>query len=145
MGNTDSSIISSSSSSGSGGPVRPTPDDYDQRRLTNLYNTPVESAQVFKRKLLTGGSLPLVYHEGIRITTNFGAEYLIHSTDSSGAQVVTEARHMSNHWNSVGEVLVPRGNQTVGDLMKTARQDGGYSLLTNNCWHTVSKIKNSHF
>ncbi|CAG8562359.1 8356_t:CDS:10 [Paraglomus brasilianum] len=128
MGNTDSRIISSSGSSGSGGPVRPTPDDYDKRRLTNLYNTPVESAQVFKRKLLTGGSLPFVYHEGIRITINSGAEYLIHSTDASGAQVVTEARHMSNNWDPVGEVLVPRGNQTVGDLMKTARRDGGYIL-----------------
>ena len=120
-------------------------DDYDKRRLTNLYNTPVESAQVFKRKLLTGGSLPFVYHEGTRITTKSGEQYLIHSTNASGAQVITEARHMSNDWESVGEVLVPKGNQTVGDLMKTARQDGGYNLLTNNCLNTVSKIKKSHF
>ncbi|CAG8531554.1 1412_t:CDS:2, partial [Acaulospora colombiana] len=98
MGNNPSNF----SSSGSGGPVIPTPDDYDKRRLTNLYNTPVESAQ-----------------------------YLIHSTDASGAQVITEARHMSNNWETVGEVLVPRGNQTVGDLMKTARQDGSSLLVLN--------------
>jgi hypothetical protein len=51
---------------------------------------------------------------------------------------------MSNNWESV-ENLVPRGNPTVGALMETAKKNGGYNLLRNNCWDTVDNVKNGHF
>ncbi|GBB98497.1 hypothetical protein RclHR1_03240022 [Rhizophagus clarus] len=139
MGNT------SSSSGGSEGPVYSTSNDYNWPKLNNLYNTPVTSAEIVERNLLgSGGSAPFIRHKGVHVTTADRGRYLIYSTDISNAQVITEARHMFNNWKPVKN-LVPRGNSTVGDLMKSAKKDGGYNRYKNNCWHTVDKVKNRHF
>jgi hypothetical protein len=106
----------------------------------------VTSAEVVKRNLLgSGGSTgSFIKHKGLCVTTADGKKYLIHSTNTSSAQVITEAKHMSRNWETV-ENLVPRGSPTVGALMETAKKNGGYNLYGNNCWNTVNNIKDRHF
>ena len=104
------------------------------------------SAEVVERNLLgSGGSAgSFIKHEGLRVSTADGGRYLIHSTNTSSAQVITEERHMSKNWRTVKN-LDSKGNPTVGALMETAKKDGGYDLLRNNCWDTVKNIENGHF
>ncbi|RHZ81496.1 hypothetical protein Glove_120g122 [Diversispora epigaea] len=136
----------SSSGYGTSVPVLPTPDDYDRSSLRELYNSHVYSAKIKRRGLLGSvGSLKL--HFGLYVTTTNGRSYLIHSTDAGGAQVITEARYMSSDWEDFNFIIVvsPKNNPTIGDLMASARKDGGYVLGKNNCMHTVGKIISDHF
>ncbi|CAG8465209.1 3972_t:CDS:10 [Diversispora eburnea] len=119
----------SSSSYGSSVPVLPTPDDYDWSGLRELYNSHVYSAKIKQINFL--GSLGPALDFGLYITTTNGRSYLIHSTNASGDQVITEARHMSSDWKDFNSVIInsPKNNPTIGDLMASARKDGKLKLL----------------
>ncbi|CAH1765206.1 12300_t:CDS:2 [Entrophospora sp. SA101] len=136
----------SSSNSRSERSVRSEYDCSSRQQLVELYRTNVKSADIVKRKIRNGGGSTSILHIGLRVTIDDGRKFLIHSTNASSAQVITDARHMNdNNWKTVEEGLTPKNDTTVGSFMKTARKDGGYNLIKNNCHHTVKKIKKNHF
>ncbi|CAJ0846790.1 12975_t:CDS:2 [Entrophospora sp. SA101] len=129
----------SSSNSRSERSVRSEYDCSSRQQLVELYRTNVKSADIVKRKIRNGGGSTSILHIGLRVTIDDGRKFLIHSTNASSAQVITDARHMNdNNWKTVEEGLTPKNDTTVGSFMKTARKDGG----DNNGGDSSSSINN---
>ncbi|XP_052096372.1 uncharacterized protein LOC127731658 [Mytilus californianus] len=104
--------------------------------LTGIYNEKVTNVERMKRPMnSSGGSakIPFVPHQGVRVTTDHGNQYLVHKGGGFGKTsqtVVVDAKHMSDQWKSKGSREVG-GNHNVGSYVET----GGpkYNVFTDNC------------
>ncbi|VDI83583.1 uncharacterized protein [Mytilus edulis] len=114
-----------------------------QSGLTGIYNEKVTNVERMARPMgSSGGSanVPFVNHQGVRVTTDQGNQYLIHKGDGYGISsqtVVTDAKHMSNQWQSMGSRDVG-GNQNVGSYVGTG--GANYKLLSDNCIHGAGRM-----
>ena len=85
---------------------------------------------------------PEVTHSGSLLTTTDGSQCLVHKGidfgDSSDA-VAVEGKHMSPHWEMVGESRDVGGRASVGDYIKAAGED--YNLFIGNCHHATSNMQ----
>ncbi|CAG2193004.1 unnamed protein product [Mytilus edulis] len=117
-----------------------------QSGLTGIYNEKVTNVERMARPMgSSGGSanVPFVNHQGVRVTTDQGNQYLIHKGDGYGISsqtVVTDAKHMSNQWQSMGSRDVG-GNQNVGSYVGTG--GANYKLLSDNCIHGAGRISSA--
>lgn len=111
-----------------------------QTALNSLYNSRVVEARRVERPL-TGWSFKAgpFKHEGVVVKTETGKEWLVHKGPDFGTKsqtVVTDARHMSDKWETTGRKSVSSGN--VGDYV---RQGGtNYNLLKDNCQHGAGRM-----
>ncbi|XP_064605827.1 uncharacterized protein LOC135470721 [Liolophura sinensis] len=107
--------------------------------LTNLYNSKVVTAEKMQRPLQGSLGLKGVPHQGVRVTTESGDQWLVHKTKGQGSSdtVVTDARHMSSAWNVVDKKDIS-GGRSVGDYVAA----GGtkYNVVTNNCLDATRRM-----
>lgn len=116
-----------------------------QSGLTGIYNEKVTNVERMSRPMgSSGGSanVPFVHHQGVRVTTDQGNQYLIHKGAGYGISsqtVVTDATHMSNQWQSMGSRDVG-GTQNVGSFVGTG--GANYNLVSDNCIHGAGRMFN---
>lgn len=132
---TDGWLFRSSSSSSGGGSSRRTHSFDIGRRseLTRLYNQPVRRVTHVERPL-DGLSTMVgpIRHSGVVVDTQDGRRFLVHKGKNYGRSsetVVTDARHMSSDWRTVGSR--PVSGSSVADFVRAGGKD--YSTLTDNC------------
>ena len=111
-----------------------------QSGLTSIYNEKVVHAERVSRPLgqLSAEVGPL-HHEGVRVTTDKGNQYLVHKGSDFGKSsqtVVVDAKHMSNKW-TVHETANAGGKSTVSDFVKEGGP--GYSWRKDNCQHGAKR------
>ncbi|XP_013412058.1 uncharacterized protein LOC106174870 [Lingula anatina] len=126
--------------------ARPPHDVKSQSGLTSIFNEKVVSAERMKRPMPSwgggSGSLVGIHHEGVKVTTDKGNQYLVHKGKNYGVSnqtVVTDARHMSDKWQSKGSVDVG-GRKTVNDFVQVGGT--GYNLAKDNCIQASKRMMN---
>lgn len=136
--------------------VAPPKKDLAGNELTKLYNSKIVSQQPMQRDLnipYPGGkelSKPLgkvgARHEGMKVTTESGGEFLVHKGPGHGT-VVTDVSNMGPGWSKFGDSKdLSNSNVKLGDMVKA----GGSKFNTahSNCQHAVKdmqRVSNPHF
>ena len=105
-----------------------------QSGLTSIYNEKVVSATTVTRPLegLTK-ERGILHHEGVKLKTDKGNEYLVHKGDGFGKSsqtVVVDAKHMSGKWTERQTVEVG-GKTNVASFVKEGGKN--YNVFTDNC------------
>ncbi|XP_036071878.1 uncharacterized protein LOC112136742 isoform X1 [Oryzias melastigma] len=117
--------------------------DLHGHSLTDLYNSPVMTAERVKRPFGSSGSGSGGFsHTGVRVTLEDGSQWLVHKGRRYGdasETVVTRAGHMSDKWKVI-QTKNFDGSKTVSDLVRA----GGtkYNLLRDNCHHASRRMMN---
>ncbi|XP_063438376.1 uncharacterized protein LOC134719300 [Mytilus trossulus] len=112
-----------------------------QSGLTGIYNEKVTNVERMARPMgSSGGQCKCPICAKFIVTTDHGNQYLIHKGagyGNSSQTVVTDAKHMSNQWQSMGSRDVG-GNQNVGSYVGTG--GANYNLLSDNCIHGAGRM-----
>ncbi|TDH11228.1 hypothetical protein EPR50_G00058660 [Perca flavescens] len=125
------------------------PDNLSGSSLRDLYNTPVQRAEVVKRPLrvwpLSLFTLGPISHSGVRVTLDDAesSQYLIHKGRNHGISsqtVVTSADNMSSKWRATGESRDFNGEKRVTDFVAAGGET--YSLPRANCHDATKAMMN---
>ncbi|KAF1388538.1 hypothetical protein PFLUV_G00091300 [Perca fluviatilis] len=125
------------------------PDNLSGSSLRNLFNSPVQRAEVVKRPLgvwpLSLFTLGPISHSGVRLTLDDAesSQYLIHKGRNHGISsqtVVTSADNMSPKWRATGQSRDFNGEKRVSDFVAAGGET--YSLPRANCHDATTAMMN---